>query len=237
MSYLYEIISTKLPPYLYEITPPLQRSHQYPGCFQTLSCRTTLFQNSFLPFVITEWNKLDSDIRNIDSHAILRKKLLTFIRPLEKDTYGIYDPLGVKLLNTLRLGFCHLREHEFRHNFVDTLNPLSSCSLKTEDKEHYFLRCQNNLSLLTTLMNDLKNINTEVPSLNPNDLLRVILYGDKSFNKETNNKILIPCIKFRKDTQRFEKSLFSCIQKIILELLQLINKIEGGQAFIINFLL
>ena len=27
MSYLYKIISTKLPPYFYEITPPLQRSH------------------------------------------------------------------------------------------------------------------------------------------------------------------------------------------------------------------
>ena len=237
MSYLYKIISTKLPPYLYEIIPPLQTSHQYPDCFQTLSCRTTPFQNLFLPFTITEWNKLDSDIKNIDSHAMLREKLLTFIRPLEKDTYGIYDPLGVKLLNRLRLGFSHLREHEFRHNFVDTLNPLSSYCLETENKEHYLLRCQNNLSLPTTLTNDLKNINTEVASLNPNVLLRVILYEDKSFNKETNNKILIPCIKFRKDTQRFEKSLFLCIQKIILELLQLINKIGGGQAFIINFLL
>ena len=27
VSYLYEVISTKLPPYLYELIPPLQRSH------------------------------------------------------------------------------------------------------------------------------------------------------------------------------------------------------------------
>ena len=47
MSYLYKIISTKLPPYLYELIPPLQRSHQYPEFFQTLRCRTTLFENSF----------------------------------------------------------------------------------------------------------------------------------------------------------------------------------------------
>ena len=33
MSYLYEIISTKSPPYLYELMPPLQRSHRYPGLF------------------------------------------------------------------------------------------------------------------------------------------------------------------------------------------------------------
>ena len=64
MSYLYNVISTKLPPYLYELIPPLQRSHRYLGWFQIFRCRTTLFQNSFLPFSIIEWNKLDSDIKN-----------------------------------------------------------------------------------------------------------------------------------------------------------------------------
>ena len=67
---------------------------------------------------------------------MFRKKLLTFIRPLGNGTYGIYDPLGVRLLNRLCLGFSHLRGHKFRHNFADTLNSLCSCSLKTEDTEH-----------------------------------------------------------------------------------------------------
>ena len=159
---MYKIISTKLRPYLYELIPPLQMSRRYPTCFQTFRRRTTFFENSFLRFTITKWNKLDSDIKNIDSHAMFRKKLLTFIRPLENVTYGIYDPLGVRLLNRLRLGFSRLREHKFRHNFADTLNPLCSRSLETEDTEHYFLRCQNNLSFRTTLMNDLNNINTAI---------------------------------------------------------------------------
>ena len=63
MSYLYQVISTKSPPYLYELIPPLQRSHHYPGCFKTLRCRTELFRNFFLPFTVNEWNKLDSDIK------------------------------------------------------------------------------------------------------------------------------------------------------------------------------
>ena len=58
-------------------------SHRYSGCFQTLHCRTALFQNSFLRFTITEWNQLDSDIKRIDSNVMSRKKLLTFIKPLE----------------------------------------------------------------------------------------------------------------------------------------------------------
>ena len=34
-------------------------------------------------------------------------------------------------------------------------------------------------------MNDLNDINTAIASLNVNDLRRVIIYGDESFNKET----------------------------------------------------
>ena len=176
MSYLCKIISAKLPPYLYELIPPLQRSHRYPSCFQTFPCRTTFFQNSFLPFGITEWNKLGSDIKNIDSHAMFRKKLLAFIRPLGNDTYGIYDPLGIRLLNRLRLDFSHLREHKFRHNFADALNPYVHALLKL--KIQNITCCQNNQSFRTSLLNDLNNINTAIASLNSNDLLRVILYSD-----------------------------------------------------------
>ena len=101
MSYLYKIISTRLPPYLYDLIPPLQRSHRYPGCFKTLRCRTELFRNSFLPFTINEWNKLDSDIKNSDSYEMFRKKHLAFIRPVGNSMYCIYDPFGVKLINRL----------------------------------------------------------------------------------------------------------------------------------------
>ena len=108
---------------------------------------------------------------------------MTSIRALENDTHGVYDPLGVRLLNRLRLGLSHLRERKFRHNFADTLNPLCLCSLEIEDTEHYFLRCQNNLSFCPILMNDFNNINTALASLNPNDFLRIIFYGDEILTK------------------------------------------------------
>ena len=43
-----------------------------------LICRTELFQNSFLTFTISEWNKLDPDDRNIETYSLLRKSHLTF---------------------------------------------------------------------------------------------------------------------------------------------------------------
>ena len=61
--------------------------------------------------------------------------------------YNIYDPQGPKFLNKLRLGFSRLREHKFRHDFADTVNPsLCSCALEIESTEHFFLWLQNYIS-------------------------------------------------------------------------------------------
>ena len=179
---MHKVLSTKLPAYLYELIPPTINAHRSPGCCRALYCRTDLFRNSFLPFSINEWNKLDPDIRNLDSHEMFRKKLLNFIRPSEKSIFNIYDPQGSKLLNRLRLGFSHLREHKFRHNFADTVNPLCSCALETESTDHFFLCCQNYVSFRTVLMNELSSINSGIISLRPSALLEVILYGDKMLN-------------------------------------------------------
>ena len=41
----------------------------------------TFSKTSFFPSTIKEWNKLDPDIRNSDSFAIFKSKLLKCIRP------------------------------------------------------------------------------------------------------------------------------------------------------------
>ena len=112
---------------MYLLIPPLQRSHCYPGCFETLRCRTELFRNSCLLFTVNESNKLESDIKNSHSSIIFSKKLLTFILPVRNSIYGIYDPFEARLINKLRLG--HLEEHKFRHNFVDTVKLLYAHAL------------------------------------------------------------------------------------------------------------
>lgn len=64
LCFLYNTVSTKLPSFLYEIVPAV--SHRYPGCFEPLRCRAKLLQNSVLPFTVSEWNKLDREINNVD---------------------------------------------------------------------------------------------------------------------------------------------------------------------------
>ena len=138
LCYLYKIVNTKQHSNLYDLIPHFQRSSRNKGCIYEPFCRTVSFKNSFLPYAIKEWNKLDSEIRNAKTYASFRKMLLNFIRPVGNSTYKMYDPLGIKLLTRLRLGFSHLSEHKFRHNFADSLNPLCSCSLETKSTLHFF---------------------------------------------------------------------------------------------------
>ena len=200
--------STKLPTYLYEVIPPLLNSHRNSSCYRNLYCRTDLFRNYFLPFSINEWNKMDPDIRNLDAHAMFRKKLWNFIKSSEKTILNISDPQRSKLLNRLRLDFRHLRKHKFRHNFPDTVNPLCLCVLETESTDHFLPRCQNYVSFRADLMNELSSINCVIISLRSSAILEVIIYGDKMLNDKSNQWKLTATINYIKNTQRFKQSLF-----------------------------
>ena len=76
--YLYKVISSKRSSYLYDMLPQLLRSQRNQGFFQQLLRRTEIFKNSFLPYAINEWNKLDPKIRRTKSWVGFRK-----IRTLE----------------------------------------------------------------------------------------------------------------------------------------------------------
>ena len=52
---------------------------------------------------------------------------------------------SIKLLTRLRLKFSHLNEHKFRHNFLETLNPMCSCGSEPETTGHFLLPCQNHV--------------------------------------------------------------------------------------------
>ena len=108
----------------------------------TFYCRTDCFKYSFFPSTLKDWFNLDASIRNSESIAIFKSRLLSLIHPSQSNIYNIFDPIGFKLLTHLRLGFSHLNEHKFRHNFQDCLNPLCLCSIEIEDTIHYLLHCQ-----------------------------------------------------------------------------------------------
>ena len=107
----YKVVSTKLTAFIYDTIPPVSQSQRHPNTFNSISCRTEYFKNSFLPYVIGEWNKLNPEIQRCGSYNIFWKSILIFIRPSASKVYIINVAIDIKLITRLRLGFSHLREH------------------------------------------------------------------------------------------------------------------------------
>ena len=78
------------------------------------------------------------EILNSELCSTFKKSLLKFITKIPNSVFSVADIYGIKLLTRLRVGLSHPREHKFRHNFEDTINPLYYCSLVTESTSHFF---------------------------------------------------------------------------------------------------
>ena len=50
----------------------------------------------------------------------MKANILSRIRPIQKNIFGIHDPLGLRYLFQLRVGLSPLRHHKKLHNFADT---------------------------------------------------------------------------------------------------------------------
>ena len=103
----------------------------------TYYCRTDTFKNSFFPYTIVEWNKLDLDVQKSKSCAIFQNALLKIGRPNQCSVYRIHNSVGLRLLTRLRLGVSHLNEHRFNHNFQSCVNPFCRCSLEIESTTRF----------------------------------------------------------------------------------------------------
>ena len=142
------------------------------------------------------------------SFRLSNRYLLNLTRPSENKMLNIHEQVGIDLVTRLRLGLSHFREHKFRHNFEDILNPLCSCCIEGETTLHFFLLGQFFNDIRETLMNDLMNTNRSLPSLSQDKLISILLYGSNAFDIKKNLKILICTIQFIKDSHRFDDFLF-----------------------------
>ena len=127
---------------------------------------------------------------------IFKKHLLNFIRPNSNNVFNVNNPLGLKLLTRLRIGFSHLTEHKFKHNCEDSVDPLCSCGNDTESTVHFFLHCPNFTTERQTLLNKLKSINASIMAENENSVVRTLLFGRPDFSYSTNKEIINATISF-----------------------------------------
>ena len=105
------------------------------------------------------------------------------------------------------MGFSHLNEHKFRHNFHDFLNTLCECKLEPETTSHFLLRCHFFQVERTTLLNDNKETDERIVSDNTGILDQILLYGNENYYHDTNKNILLSTKTFFIDSKRFDMPL------------------------------
>ena len=139
---------------------------------------------------------------------VFKKHLLNFIRPKTNSVFNIRNPSGKRLLTRLRISFSHLKEHKFKHNFQESVDPLCSCGNDIESSDHFFLHCSNFTTHRQTLLNKLISINAKIMAENENSVVRTLLFGGPDFNYSTNKYIFNATITFILTTERFNCPLF-----------------------------
>ena len=209
LSCMFKIMNEHAPNYLINLIPKCEKTIRTRNShIPTYHCRTDCFKLSFFPATLSDWFDLDPSIRNSESFSSFKSKLFSFIRPVQRNVYNIFDPQGLKLLTRLRLGFSHLNEHRFRHNFQDCINPLCSCSLEIEDTSHYLLHCHNFSRYRIDLMNSVNSVRDHFESLSDSSKRDILLYGDSRLDTNKNKFILVATISYIKHSERFSGSLF-----------------------------
>ena len=111
------------------------------------------------------------------------------------------------MLTRLRVNFSHLREHKFRHNFRDTINPLCSCGLEVENNNHYLLRCPFFIQERKLLLDSVSGVVGAISHLPDEKLTDLLLYGKDSLTSYQNAFVLRSTILFLKSSGRFDVPL------------------------------
>ena len=172
-----------------------------------VKARTEKFKSTFYPYCLSEWNKLEPELRLAPSIAVFKKKLLSIIRPPAKSAYGIHDPIRLSHLTPLRVGLSKLNFHKSKHNFRDTINPMCPTSDGIEDTEVFLLLCPSfdaqHQDLLAGIVELLRPI-LQITDLSNDVLVQLLLYGDKDLSLDLNRKILELTLHYIHETGRFD---------------------------------
>ena len=91
---------------------------------RTISNIKFFLKNLLFPPTVIEWDNLDQGIRSSESFTLYKKTILQFIQPSLNRTFTCHNPIRIKLIIRLRLGFSQLQDHRIKHNFIDCLNSI-----------------------------------------------------------------------------------------------------------------
>ena len=150
---------------------------------------------SFIPSTIRDWNKLDHEIRNLDSVSKLKQ-----ILKKPKHVSHVFHTHGPRKLNViltqLRCAASFLNYDLFKVNIAS--DPACICGSPREDAYHYFFECDRYSGIRNILMDSLGWVPTHV-TVN----LDLFTGGSLQLTNEENILILNEVFRFIKCSKRF----------------------------------
>ena len=100
-----------------------------------------------------------------------------------------------------------MHEHKFCHNFWDSLNPISNCSNAIESTKHDLLYCLNFKNEGQALLQNVRNVHPNLPSMNKDALTHLLLYGNNTLTDNANTFLLNSVIEYITSTKHFNDPL------------------------------
>ena len=193
-------------------------------------CSSNFFKNTFFPSAIIEWNIVDPSLQNSASYNVFKNSILKYVRPSSNKIFKYHKPKGikhytnniywrnfewktsffcaVKLVTRLRLGQSHFWEHKFKRNSQDTLNRLWGSDFEKETTSHCFHHCPLFHAERSTLLNNVKEIDSTGLNRGESVVAHILLYSDECFKNEVNLLIVNATIHFVLSTNRFYEPLY-----------------------------
>ena len=150
-----------------------------------MKVNNSCYKNKYFPSTIIEWNKLDPNNRESPSYSIFKKRILELIRPFPNSICNISSFVSLNYLTKSRLGLSHLREHKFYHNLWDSLNPICDYDKNTETTKHFLFHYQNFTRERHSLLQSIKDIESNCLPFNKNSLTETLLYGNKKLTEHS----------------------------------------------------
>ena len=189
----HKMVNKRAPQYLNSLVPP-KVSHTYYTRnnlnLQEINCRTSHYQNSFLPKTVHDWNLLSAETKSIESESSFKNK----IAPNQVTVpafYMIGSRGGQILMARLRMNNCGLNDHLYRYGLVDT--PYCACGSR-ENTRHFLLYCP--------LFNQIRN--ETIGSLqNQYKTLNTLLFGNLNYPFQINEHIFLTVQKYLLKSNRF----------------------------------
>ena len=198
---MYKIHNNLVPLYLQNIAPNIRSTISGYATRNSMNyslpkCRLEIFNKSFIPDTVRNWNNLSSHTREATSIKSFKKCLQSTVE--NPPRYFSFGKRFFNIIHTRLRHNCILNSDLFRCNLVD--NPNCSCGL-TEDAYHLFFVCKKYNTARHCLMNKLLSFN-DIFIID----VHLLLWGNESLSDVQNIQLFKVIHSFLDECGRFSKN-------------------------------